>query len=412
MLSQNKQDVKNEQETKEEVEREGSFYFFKMPMKVVRDKKLGRADIATYRALCQFADVDTKECWPSQETIAEAARYSRKKVNECLDKLETAGYIEKIDRGRQTIVKDGRKMVVDQSLKYKLVDVKYLSDARKRINDWLTEDKISEQQHQELNEFIDRHPIPTYKELIGKINQCELTSQGGCELTSHELELGLEQEPKKSKQDIGGKPPVSGDKGKETERKPKTSSKDLSNSIKLINELANDYLDKLPVTEEELPPAKEFDKLISIVSAEWGEGLPKQEQIFLEELDDRGKVNLVKAVISKVQHLADKREWHEFLGVSSEQVENYLTYIKQVVRHKAKQGKKAGEITGTIGAEIAYREGLGDRVKEAVAGNNKETINPGGGATAEELAEKHNIKRESDKRKSNYTQEDVKELWD
>ena len=324
----------NKQKRKVEVRNEAGFHFVKYPIWLMKDKKLNKSDLATYRALLVFADRSSGECYPSQEKIAELSRYSRRTVNKALKRLDEAGYIEREDRGRQTVVRNGRKMVVDKTLLYTINDITHLPQFKNHFEKLAKEGTINNQQLNELNEILKRHPIPSFAELNNKLSevkhQCETISQGGCETTSHELELGFELEPVKPKQEIASK-------DAELDLVENKGSQDQQ----LKNKLVEHYQNKLNVSDEEPPSIDEMNKLKRIMSAEWGNRLDEQEQVFMAVVDEIDKEQFVKAVIDRVKVQVDHGGY---------EIEDLFQYVKQNVRWFAKLAKKPEQIRGQAGA--------------------------------------------------------------
>lgn len=80
--------------------------FVMIPRTLVEDASLLMRDKAVYTALCLFANNDTKQAYPSAETIAGISGCSRNSVFRAIDALEKAGYLRRERRknghGRQT----------------------------------------------------------------------------------------------------------------------------------------------------------------------------------------------------------------------------------------------------------------------------------------------------------------------
>ncbi len=58
---------------------------------------LKTGDIAVLGALAKFADNDSKECWPSVQTLCETTGVSKPTVTRALERLTQVGIIETVD---------------------------------------------------------------------------------------------------------------------------------------------------------------------------------------------------------------------------------------------------------------------------------------------------------------------------
>ena len=70
--------------------------FFRMTRDIIdKDIALEKpVDIAVYAVLCMYADNETKDAYPSVETIAEKSRCSERTARRSLQALKDAGYID------------------------------------------------------------------------------------------------------------------------------------------------------------------------------------------------------------------------------------------------------------------------------------------------------------------------------
>lgn len=74
------------------------------------DFDLNTYDKLTYVMLCKYANVKTKECWPSYSTLQDLVGCSRAKVAQSLKRLEELGYItKKKTDGKSNIYKINEK---------------------------------------------------------------------------------------------------------------------------------------------------------------------------------------------------------------------------------------------------------------------------------------------------------------
>ena len=74
-----------------------NYWFAKVDIDVVRDKTLSQTTKFIFTVLCTFAD-DKRGCWPSNETVAEAAGVSKSTVIRAYKELEARGVITRSDR--------------------------------------------------------------------------------------------------------------------------------------------------------------------------------------------------------------------------------------------------------------------------------------------------------------------------
>lgn len=70
------------------------FWFVIVDLCVWEDERLSTLEKAVYTALCTFASVEGRTCWPSTSAIAKRASCSDRSVNRALDILEEHGYLK------------------------------------------------------------------------------------------------------------------------------------------------------------------------------------------------------------------------------------------------------------------------------------------------------------------------------
>lgn len=70
------------------------FWFVIVDLCVWEDERLSTLEKAVYTALCTFASVEGRTCWPSTSAIAKRASCSDRSVNRALDILEGHGYLK------------------------------------------------------------------------------------------------------------------------------------------------------------------------------------------------------------------------------------------------------------------------------------------------------------------------------
>lgn len=70
------------------------FWFVIVDLCVWEDERLSTVEKAVYTALCTFASVEGRTCWPSTSAIAKRASCSDRSVNRALDILEDHGYLK------------------------------------------------------------------------------------------------------------------------------------------------------------------------------------------------------------------------------------------------------------------------------------------------------------------------------
>lgn len=72
--------------------------FIMLPKSLVRDSRITHREKISYMTLCLFANNDSKQAFPSINTIADTAGYSRSSMIRALNTLEGYGYIRKENR--------------------------------------------------------------------------------------------------------------------------------------------------------------------------------------------------------------------------------------------------------------------------------------------------------------------------
>ena len=70
------------------------FWFVIVDLCVWQDERLSTLEKAVYTALCTFASVEGRTCWPSTSAIARRASCSDRSVNRALEILEEHGYLK------------------------------------------------------------------------------------------------------------------------------------------------------------------------------------------------------------------------------------------------------------------------------------------------------------------------------
>lgn len=70
------------------------FWFVIVDLCVWQDERLSTLEKAVYTALCTFASVEGRTCWPSTSAIARRASCSDRSVNRALETLEEHGYLK------------------------------------------------------------------------------------------------------------------------------------------------------------------------------------------------------------------------------------------------------------------------------------------------------------------------------
>jgi len=70
------------------------FWFVVVDLCVWEDETLSTVEKAVYTALCTFASVEGRTCWPSISVIAKRVSCSDRSVNRALDVLEERGYLK------------------------------------------------------------------------------------------------------------------------------------------------------------------------------------------------------------------------------------------------------------------------------------------------------------------------------
>jgi len=70
------------------------FWFVIVDLCVWQDERLSTVEKAVYTALCTFASIEGRTCWPSTSAIARRASCSDRSVNRALETLEEHGYLK------------------------------------------------------------------------------------------------------------------------------------------------------------------------------------------------------------------------------------------------------------------------------------------------------------------------------
>lgn len=76
--------------------------FVMVPQSLVKDSLLNKRDKVVYMSLCLFANNETKQAYPSTQTIATIVGCSRNNVFKSLRSLENGGYIKREGRAGET----------------------------------------------------------------------------------------------------------------------------------------------------------------------------------------------------------------------------------------------------------------------------------------------------------------------
>ena len=83
-----------EETTNVQINDQRDFWFVIVDLCVWEDERLSTLEKAVYTALCTFASVEGRTCWPSTSAIAKRASCSDRSVNRALDILEEHGYLK------------------------------------------------------------------------------------------------------------------------------------------------------------------------------------------------------------------------------------------------------------------------------------------------------------------------------
>lgn len=131
-----------------------SWYYSRFQNLVFDDSNLEPKAKLVYCVICKFADNQKQTAFPSIKTIAKQAGYSSKNtVLKAIRKLVDAGYILKTRRTD----KKGR----DTSNLYEIKDIRYIYDLIK-----YAKDNKNKQLLNAINSRLNKHPIPTYDEIM------------------------------------------------------------------------------------------------------------------------------------------------------------------------------------------------------------------------------------------------------
>ena len=83
-----------EETTNVQINDQRDFWFVIVDLCVWQDERLSTLEKAVYTALCTFASVEGRTCWPSTSAIARRASCSDRSVNRALEILEEHGYLK------------------------------------------------------------------------------------------------------------------------------------------------------------------------------------------------------------------------------------------------------------------------------------------------------------------------------
>ena len=83
-----------EETTNVQINDQRDFWFVIVDLCVWEDERLSTVEKAVYTALCTFASVEGRTCWPSTSAIAKRASCSDRSVNRALETLEEHGYLQ------------------------------------------------------------------------------------------------------------------------------------------------------------------------------------------------------------------------------------------------------------------------------------------------------------------------------
>ena len=81
------------------------FWYASVDINVIRDRELSQTAKFVFSVLCSFITINNRNCWPSNETVAEAANVSKSTVKRAYRELEKRGVIARSKRfkdGAQT----------------------------------------------------------------------------------------------------------------------------------------------------------------------------------------------------------------------------------------------------------------------------------------------------------------------
>ncbi|MBQ2616343.1 MAG: helix-turn-helix domain-containing protein [Synergistaceae bacterium] len=74
------------------------FWFACVDIDVLRDKELSQSARFIFAVLCTFITLNNRNCWPSNDTVADAAGVSKSTVKRAYQELEARGVIARSDR--------------------------------------------------------------------------------------------------------------------------------------------------------------------------------------------------------------------------------------------------------------------------------------------------------------------------
>lgn len=80
------------------------WYYTMVDNPVIDDEELSKNALVVYVALCKFANVHTKECFPTYEKLCKTARMSNTPLSNALTELEQKGYIKRKRRPNKSVL--------------------------------------------------------------------------------------------------------------------------------------------------------------------------------------------------------------------------------------------------------------------------------------------------------------------
>ena len=90
--------MNNQAQTENTIRTNKDFWFACVDIDVLRDKELSQSARFIFAVLCTFITINNRNCWPSNDTVAEAAGVSKSTVKRAYQELETRGIIERSTR--------------------------------------------------------------------------------------------------------------------------------------------------------------------------------------------------------------------------------------------------------------------------------------------------------------------------
>lgn len=195
---------------------EADFWFARVDIDVARDKELSITAKFIFTILCTFADRDNRGCWPSNESVADAAGVSESTLLRAYKELEARGVISRDPRFKNGQQISSYTLIVGHNAPCYggVIDdgagVSYMTD-RTRINEQDIKDSLTREAELPEREEIPEAPAESFNledvpEIMRSTAEYLLLKTGRKTLTENEIsalrELSANQYPSRVQKEI------------------------------------------------------------------------------------------------------------------------------------------------------------------------------------------------------------------